>query len=376
MVDAEPEVEERDQLATAVAPSTEIEFADLSFTYPGSQEPALAEISFRLSGGESFAIVGPSGSGKTTLLSLLMRFWDYHQGDIFLGDRLLRDYTPDDVRAQFAVVPQQSHFFNTSIRENLSLARPDAGQSEIESAARQAQIHEFITGLTSGYDTQIGERGLRLSGGERQRLAIARALLKKAPILVLDEPTANLDPIIEVQVLETIFSLMRAAKSNGYRRSTLLITHRLVGLENVDEIIVLDLVDNQVAQFKLDPRGLAYPDGSGNITGEFHINIEASVRDFRIYFFDYSGIWDRGKIAIANQSPVNPCNVVFIYFNPQFIGIQNIDRTDPSAIGDHFADLGIQRCKLTVHRGFYVQIIQPFLYDFQIFGKAVDRSLQ
>ena len=119
------------------------------------------------------------------------------------------------------------------MRENLRLARPSASQEEIELAAKNAQIHEFILGLPKGYDTFIGEQGLRLSGGERQRLAIARALLKDAPILILDEPTANLDPLTEKQVLETLFGLMK-------RKTTLLITHRLVGLENVDEILVID----------------------------------------------------------------------------------------------------------------------------------------
>ena len=136
-------------------------------------------------------------------------------------------------RAECAVVSQNSYFFNTSIRENLRLARPKLSQEEMEDAARAAQIHDFIAALPKGYDTFIGEQGLRLSGGERQRLAIARALLKNAPILILDEPTANLDPLTEKDVLDTLFGVMK-------NKTTLLITHRLVGLERMDEILVMD----------------------------------------------------------------------------------------------------------------------------------------
>lgn len=240
IVDADPEVTDRETSIAVARSASELEFANLSFAYPGSQVPALENIKFSLSPGQSLAIVGPSGAGKSTLLNLLLRFWEYHSGDILLGGVSLHDHASDDVRAHLAVIPQRAYFFNASVRENLNLARADANQSEIELAARQAQIHEFIVRLPKGYDTQIGERGLRLSGGERQRLAIARALLKDSPIVILDEPTADLDPITERKVLENIFHWMRGKTRHGHRRSTMLITHRLVGLENVDEIIVLE----------------------------------------------------------------------------------------------------------------------------------------
>jgi len=150
-----------------------------------------------------------------------------------LGGESLKSLNQDEVRKRCALVSQNSYFFNTSIQENLRVARSRVSQEEMEEAVRSAQIHEFITSLPKGYDTFIGEQGLRLSGGERQRLAIARALLKDAPILILDEPTANLDPITEKQVLDTLFEIMHG-------KTSLLITHRLVGLENVDEIIVMD----------------------------------------------------------------------------------------------------------------------------------------
>ncbi len=139
----------------------------------------------------------------------------------------------DEVRKRFALVSQSSYFFNTSIRENLRLARRGVSPEQMENAARAAHIHEFVMKLPQGYSTLIGEQGLRLSGGERQRLAIARALLKDAPILLFDEPTANLDPLTEKQVLDTLFETMKG-------KSCLLITHRLIGLENVNEILVMN----------------------------------------------------------------------------------------------------------------------------------------
>jgi len=213
--------------------SLNIELSNLTFSYPNQNIPALQNISFTLPDGKSIAIVGPSGAGKSTVANLLLRFWDYDSGEISLGGESLKSLNQAEVRKRCGLVSQNSYFFNTSIRENLRLARPSMTQEEMEGAARDAQIHEFITSLPKGYDTFIGEQGLRLSGGERQRLAIARALLKDAPILILDEPTANLDALTEQQVLNTLFGIMRG-------KTTLLITHRLVGLENMDEIIVLE----------------------------------------------------------------------------------------------------------------------------------------
>ena len=183
--------------------------------------------------GEVVAIVGPSGAGKSTIANVLLRFWDYELGEISLGGAALKSLDPDEVRKCIALVSQNSYFFNTTIRENLRLARRSARPEDIEAAARAAQIHEFIASLPQGYDTLIGEQGFRLSGGERQRLAIARALVKDSPILILDEPTANLDAQTEKQVLDTLFQTMR-------HKTSLLITHRLIGLENVDEILVMD----------------------------------------------------------------------------------------------------------------------------------------
>ncbi|MBS1250894.1 MAG: Lipid A export ATP-binding/permease protein MsbA [Chloroflexi bacterium] len=198
----------------------------------GSDLPALFEVSFKVEEGQSLAIVGPSGAGKSTLLNLLLRFWDFVEGEILLGGQLLRDYTQKDVREKMSVISQRSYFFNATLSENLRLANPGASQREIEEASAQAQIHNFISSFPLGYETLIGEQGTRLSGGKRQRLAIARAIFKNAPILLLDEPTTDLDTLTEKRVLDTLFALMKG-------RTALLITHRLVGLENVDEILVL-----------------------------------------------------------------------------------------------------------------------------------------
>ncbi len=234
IVDAKPAV--IDQTVSRQAAGLDIDkikFENLSFSYGESDSAALDAVGFSLDAGKSLAIVGPSGAGKSTILHLLQRFWDFEAGAITISSQSIKDFAQDDVRRLFAVVSQNSFFFNATIRQNLLLANPAATQGQIESAAQQAQIHDFIAGLPAGYETWIGEMGARLSGGERQRLAIARALLKDAPILLLDEPTANLDPLTERAVLETLWDLMK-------RRTTLMITHRLVGLDHFDEVLVLD----------------------------------------------------------------------------------------------------------------------------------------
>lgn len=233
VVDAEPVILDTVSREQTSIKHNEVRFTNLSFTYPTQNVPALQDISFTVAEGKSIAIVGPSGAGKSTIANLLFRFWEYESGDISLGGESLHLLNQVEVRKRFALVSQNSYFFNTSIRENLRLARPSLTEADLESALRAAHINDFVINLPKSYDTFIGEQGLRLSGGERQRLAIARALLKDAPILILDEPTANLDPVTERQVLDTLFEIMRG-------KTSILITHRLIGLENVDEILVLD----------------------------------------------------------------------------------------------------------------------------------------
>ncbi len=205
----------------------------LTFTYPGAQQAALQQVSFTLPPGKKMAVVGPSGAGKSTLLYLLLRFWDAPPGCIRLRNRDLLEVSEEALREQMSVISQRTYLFNASVRENLLLANPHASADEVEAATRRAQIHDFILSLPQGYETRVGERGLRLSGGERQRLAIARALLRRAPILLLDEPTANLDPLTERLILQDILDV-------AAEHSLLLVTHRLVNLEKMDEILVLD----------------------------------------------------------------------------------------------------------------------------------------
>ena len=235
VVDTEPVIREQWTVGSEQSPikNYDLRITDLSFTYPNQTIPALQNVTFDLRPSTSIAIVGPSGAGKSTLANLLLRFWDYSSGDITLGAESLKVYEQDEVRAKIGLVSQNTYFFNTTIFENLRFARRRVTREEVEAAAKSAQIHEFILSLPKGYDTMIGEQGLRLSGGERQRLAIARAIIKDAPILILDEPTANLDPLTETQVLETLYALMK-------KKTSLLITHRLVGMENMDEILVMD----------------------------------------------------------------------------------------------------------------------------------------
>jgi ATP-binding cassette subfamily C protein CydC len=231
IVDAEPVI--ADPPAPALLPvRCDLQVRNLCFSYGDGQLPALDGLTFDLPWGRQVAVVGPSGAGKSTLAHLLVRFWQYQQGEILLAGRDLRQYDQEELRRLMAVVSQHTYLFHATVRENLLLARPEATEAEMIRAAQQAQIHDFIRSLPQGYDTWIGEQGLRLSGGQRQRLAVARAILKDAPILILDEPTANLDALTERE-------LMTALQALAAGRATLLITHRLVGLEAADEILVL-----------------------------------------------------------------------------------------------------------------------------------------
>ena len=186
----------------------------------------------RLAPGARTALVGPSGAGKTTIVNLLVRFLEPAGGRITLGGRDLRELRQDDVRAAIALAGQDSHLFAATIRENLLLARPGAGDDELEAVLRRARLWSFVAALPEGLDTPVGERGRALSGGQRQRLVVARALLRDARVLVLDEPTAHLDP-------DTARDLVRDVVQAAGDQAVLLITHRPEGLEAMDEIVAL-----------------------------------------------------------------------------------------------------------------------------------------
>ncbi len=207
---------------------------DLTFRYGPDGSAVFDGLHLAIPPGGRLALVGPSGAGKTTLVNLLLRFWPYDGGHIRLGDTELADMAGEDVRRAIGVVSQQTYLFNSTIRDNLLLARANATDAQILAACDEAQVGEFVRGLPNGLDTRVGENGLQLSGGERQRLAIARALLKDAPVLILDEATANLDPVTEAAVWGALDRLMIG-------RTVLVITHQSEGLRHVDAIQHLPL---------------------------------------------------------------------------------------------------------------------------------------
>ena len=232
LLDEAPEVVEKPNARPLVRASGAITFRDVSFVYPDGR-PGLREVSFHVAPGTRVGIAGETGAGKTTLVSLLLRFYDPTVGQILLAGVDLRDYRLADLRNQCAFVPQDPVLFSTSIAENIAYARPEATYEEIVAAAKTARAHEFITVFPRGYDTPVGERGLSLSGGERQRISLARAFLKNAPLLILDEPTSSVDVDTEAAIVEAMERLMQG-------RTTFLISHRPQALSGCDLVLVVD----------------------------------------------------------------------------------------------------------------------------------------
>jgi ATP-binding cassette subfamily B protein len=232
LLDEMPDVVERPDARPLPRATGSMAFRNVSFTYPG-QGPVLQDISFDVPAGACIGVVGTTGAGKTTLVTLLTRFYDPNRGQILLDGVDLRDYKLADLRSQFAIVLQEPLLFSTSIGENIAYARPDASEEDIIAAAKAANAHDFIQRLPQAYGTVVGERGMRLSGGERQRISIARAFLKHAPILILDEPTSSVDMKTESAILEALDRLARG-------RTTFVITHRPSALQRCDIILRME----------------------------------------------------------------------------------------------------------------------------------------
>ena len=283
IIDAEPKVRAPARPAKLAAQKADIELSHVNFAYRDEGPLILEDISLSLPQGKKLALVGPTGSGKSSIINLLLRFWPPQDGEISINGRNVGDYAPEDVRRLFATAPQRIHLFNTTIRENLLLADGNATPEELEKACRLACIHDFIKQQPDGYDAYVGEAGLKLSGGQVRRLGVARALLKKTPILLLDEPGEGLDPALEHKLLANLLSdeslndngLNGGPDNNGMggrRRSVILITHSLTGLDQMDEVIVLE--DGHILQ-RGDHNQLMEKDGAyrqlHNLLGEYAV---------------------------------------------------------------------------------------------------------
>lgn len=239
LMDANVDIFDEEGARTLTKIDGEISFEDVSFEYPDDRNPVLSHISLRIRSGEKVALVGPSGGGKTTLCSLVPRFYDPTEGRILIDGQDIREVTLKSLRSTVGVVQQDVYLFSGTVLENIEYGRPGASMEDVVSAAKMAGAHEFITGLKDGYNTYVGERGVKLSGGQKQRISIARVFLKNPPVLILDEATSALDNESEQLVSQ---SLERLSKG----RTTVTIAHRLTTIQNADRILVLS--DNSIVE--------------------------------------------------------------------------------------------------------------------------------
>ena len=234
ILDTRSDIDERSDARDLSGGAGSITFEHVSFAYSDNPDmPILTDVSLEVQPGEVLALVGPSGAGKTTMVNLIPRFFDPQTGRVLINGQNLRDLKLKSLREQIGIVPQETLLFGGSVRENILYGRLEANEEELMAAAKAANAHEFIQGLTNGYDTLVGERGVKLSGGQRQRIAIARAILKDPCLLLLDEATSALDSESEGLVQEALERLMA-------NRTSIVIAHRLSTIQNADRIAVLD----------------------------------------------------------------------------------------------------------------------------------------
>jgi len=232
-IDSRPQIVNRPGAKALTPNGGAVSFRDVGFAYQAEAGPTLKGVSLDVPAGQKIALVGPSGAGKSTIFNLLLRFYDAESGSIAIDGQDIQGVTLASLRAAIGVVTQEALLFDESIADNIALGKPGATLAEIKEAARNAAAHDFIMAMPEGYDTSVGEGGLKLSGGQRQRIAIARAMLRNAPILLLDEATSALDTESERQVQEALAQLMKG-------RTTIVIAHRLTTVVDADRIYVLE----------------------------------------------------------------------------------------------------------------------------------------
>ncbi|MEL6437315.1 MAG: ABC transporter ATP-binding protein/permease, partial [Pseudomonadota bacterium] len=290
LLDVNAEVEDSPNAKTLQVEDAALSFKDIQFAYD-PERPILKGISFDVPAGKTVAIVGPSGAGKSTISRLLFRFYDVQSGAIAIDGQDLRDVAQKSLRSAIGMVPQDTVLFNDTIAYNIRYGRPDATDEEVQRAAEMAQIGDFIRSLPQGFDTMVGERGLKLSGGEKQRVAIARTILKAPPILILDEATSALDTATEQEIQAALDIVSRG-------RTTLVIAHRLSTVISADEIIVLR--DGEIAERGTHGQLVELKDGLyGQMWARQAEAIEAEARLRKAREADELGIIERRRTEPA-----------------------------------------------------------------------------